>query len=314
MSRGPNPVRVSPSADLDLLAPLQCAGAGDTSEPVNVPGGKRTTTSTGPPATAADEAVAATPLPPGSDHGTVVAVLSARMEVLLRHTYRYAPPMMEIEATRASFLPYEPGRDWRGARDHEHAVREQNVACGWLPHPPAVEDEPGWRGWCAMIEEYAHLATALLPPDHPEARQFVARVDPRPACVPPLESWLLAAGRERITALHHELRRRYHAHPWFTRDRDTPAPLLRVRGRLAKRREMSDKRPWNLASDAMAELDAILVRCAPRWWYHLVVERGATPLADLERALDEWRVDIDIPPDAALYATADRPAGATLTT
>ncbi|HEX8213797.1 MAG TPA: hypothetical protein VF584_26760 [Longimicrobium sp.] len=314
MSRGPNPVRVSPSADLDLLAPLQCAGAGDTSEPVNVPRGKRTTTRAAPPATAADETVAATPLPPRSDSGTVVAVLTARMEVLLRHTYRYAPPVMEIEATRASFLPYEPGRDWREARAHEHAVREQNVACGWLPHPPAAEDEPGWRGWCAMIEEYAHLATALLPPDHPEARRFVARVDPRPACVPPLESWLLAAGRERITALHHELRRRYHAHPWFTRDRDTPAPLLRVRGRLAKRREMGDKRPWNLASDAMAELEAILVRCAPRWWYHVVVERGATPLADLKRALDEWRVDIDIPPDAALYATADRPAGATLTT
>lgn len=307
MSRGPNPVRVSPSADLDLLAPLQCAGAGDTSEPVNDPRGKQTTTPTAPPATGADEAVAATPLPPGSDSGTVVAVLTARMEVLLRHTYRYAPGVMEIEATRASFLPYEPGREWRAARDQEHAAREQNVACGWLPHPPSAEDEPGWRGWCAMIEEYAHLATALLPPDHPEARRVAARVDPRPACVPPLEPWLLAAGRERITALHHELLRRYHAHPWFTRDLNTPAPLLRVRARLAKRREMGDKRPWNLANDSMAELEAILVRCAPRWWYRVVLDTGATPLDVIETARSKWRAEIEVAPDMTLYAAPTGP-------
>lgn len=282
------------TALFDLLSPRQPGIAGDDSD--------------------AGEAVAGTPLPPGSDPAIIVAVLTARMDVLLRHTYRYAPPVMEIEAARAAFTPYDAAQDWRVGREHEHAAGDRATPCGWLPAPPADHDEPGWRGWCTMTVEYGRLASALLPPGHPDAQRFAARTDSRPVSVPETESWLLEAARERVDALHAELRRRYHAHPWFTRDRDTPAALLRVRARLVGRREPGDKRRWEMANDSMAELDGVLVRCAPAWWYRVVVGRGAVPLHAIESARAEWRTRIDTPPDLALYAPGPLPLAATLTT
>jgi len=305
---------VPETAILDLLSPREPDIADDEPGIPSGSGDQTTALVAGRNPALPDEAVAGTPLPPVADPAIIVAVLTARMDVLLRHTYRYAPPVMEVEAARAAFTPYDAAQDWRVGREHEHAARDRGASCGWLPAAPAEDDEPGWRGWCTMTLEYGRLASALLPPDHPDAQRFTARVDSRPASVPRTEPWLLGAAGERVTALYREVRRRYHAHPWFIRDRDTPAALLRVRARLARRREPGDNRQWEMASDSMAELDGVLVRCAPAWWYRVVVGRGAVPLHAIESSRAEWRARIDTPPDMALYAPGPLPPAATLTT
>jgi hypothetical protein len=293
MTTSPGTEAPDPNLTFDLFATLE-----ETGQPEN----RAADAPSSPESSGAERAaLAGTELHDETDRATVLLTLTARTNLLASHI-RYSHAMRELAAVRVALTPCSPEHACQILSATETIARRDVPVAGWLPPPPAENDEAGWRGWCAMIEEYARLAPDLLPRDHPDARWRAARIEPRPAAVPETEAWLLTLARKRIDALLAEARRRYHAHPWFVRDRETPGPLLRVRARLCKHREAEERRSWDLANDSMDELDAILVRCAPRWWYRLVVsDRGATPLEALEAGRREWITEIDSAPDPDLY-------------
>lgn len=227
---------------------------------------------------------------------TVLEVLRTRMTELIAQTYRYSPWVEEIEAILASLTPYHPDPGWTS--EDQHLGKGRPCCSGWLPPVPEDRDKEKWRSWCRRIEAYQHLSSAIL---RTESEKVKRAGRPRPPGFQDPEPWLLSLARQRIPALLDEARRRYHAHPWFTQDLHTPAPLLRVRGRLAERPESGPGNQWHPDIDSFRQLDGELVRCAPQWWSRILTHQGAVPLQALEAELAEWRTQIQIPPDPDLY-------------